>query len=394
MIDAHKQFGIKLAEWLTSHLPDIKINPHSPTQILLPRNNQNNDQQWVAMELTPIRTAASNHTVADLFDNIHSISQIIDIYRHLKSTYLFEEQIESAMTQVHSYADQFIEQLIKRSLRNLDDKHARLIANWIKHLDPYTCVKAIESLLYSKADLQLLAIADQQKWNIHFDHLAIRCGSQANQDAERIVDFLVNHHGYSMPQIQNQRYYRFNDGWNAYVLFKILMTGQAILLFIDQSNANQPEQIIQHWNRVYGYSAHHLAIRITDNLQPRNALSLEQIASLCEADSIRFLTPTGLYTHQLLEQVFTRPEQNKQIPESLLNEIALSGSTLPTVLLNGKLLELVSRRELPESMKKDWFNLYGITYQPDNPLHSAPAYSYFLPAQAAHVIRTSVETQS
>ncbi len=40
---------------------------------------------------------------------------------------------------------------------------------------------------------------------------------------------------------------------------------------------------------------------------------------------------------------------------------------------------------------KRYFSLYGFRYEPDNPRHSAPVYTYFLPAQAAHVIRTSLQ---
>ncbi len=58
---------------------------------------------------------------------------------------------------------------------------------------------------------------------------------------------------------------------------------------------------------------------------------------------------------------------------------------------NGKLTELVSRREMPTDFAQRYFSLCGITYNADNPQHSAPCYNYFLPAQAAHVINTSVQ---
>ncbi len=58
---------------------------------------------------------------------------------------------------------------------------------------------------------------------------------------------------------------------------------------------------------------------------------------------------------------------------------------------NGKLLELVSRREMTELLKPAYFALYDIEFDSENPLHSAPVYPYFLPVQAAHVIRTSVQ---
>ena len=58
---------------------------------------------------------------------------------------------------------------------------------------------------------------------------------------------------------------------------------------------------------------------------------------------------------------------------------------------NGKLIELVARREMPRGLAAELYHGYGLGYDPANPDHSAPAYAYFLPAQAAHVIRTSVE---
>ena len=58
---------------------------------------------------------------------------------------------------------------------------------------------------------------------------------------------------------------------------------------------------------------------------------------------------------------------------------------------NAKLLELVSRAEVSAPLAEHYFKLYGLRYDAGNPLHSVPAYQYFLPAQAAHVINTSVQ---
>ena len=67
-------------------------------------------------------------------------------------------------------------------------------------------------------------------------------------------------------------------------------------------------------------------------------------------------------------------------------------SELATAIENGKLLELLSRREVSSALAAQYYALYGLRYDRNNPLHSVPAYQYFLPAQAAHVIRTSVQT--
>ena len=104
------------------------------------------------------------------------------------------------------------------------------------------------------------------------------------------------------------------------------------------------------------------------------------------------MTPTGAYTEGLLLQVFTKPELNTGIPNDLKRSIEVHGEDLNKKIENGKLLEIVSRKELLAETAQKFFALYGIKYDVENPIHSAPVYQYFLPAQAAHVIRTSVQT--
>ena len=387
-----KKFGEKLANWASQTFAQTLIDENDSSRILVKKD----ENHYAAMEMTPIEATACNDSVCAYFNGAHSIDHIIDVYRKLKSDYLFEDRLPNAMHHVHPYASYFLDRVFSDARLALSADDARLIIDWVKDLDAYTCVKAIESLFYSKADLKLLHIADQQNWQIHFDHLAIRCGNQANRDAERVVEFLKSEHGYTEPQLSEQFFYQFSDGWNAYVLFKILTNGQSILLFIDQSDIDHPEQVIQHWNRVYGYTAHHLGLRLTKAgaaQGQRQSIELNELIPRMEQTGIEVLQATGLYTHQMLEQVFTRPEKNTNIPPDLIAEIAQRGSTLPKVLENGKLLEIVSRLELPEQFKSEWFEFYGLKYQADNPLHSAPLYTYFLPAQAAHVIRTSIQTQ-
>ncbi len=394
MKQSHQDFGKELAKWAQQSFPDTQIDEKYPSRILIKKS----DAEIATLEMTPIMASPSDDSVDNLFESVETIDQIIEVYRHLRSEYVFEENIPKAMEHIHPYANYFIDRIFSLAKSNLTNEEARLIVNWVKNLDAYTCVKAIESLFYSKADLRLLAIAKQMQWQIHFDHLAIRCGNQSNRDAERIVEFLKSEHGYIAPQTLDQDYYEFSDGWNAYVLFKILTNGQCLLLFVDQSDERNPQQVIQHWNRVYGYTPHHLAIRLTKMIkeqpsEPRSAIPLSTLGSAIENEKIEVLQATGLYTKQMLEQVFTRPEQNKEIPADLVKEISDHAAPLAKIMENGKLLEIVSRKELPEQFKKHWFSLYGLEYESDNPLHSAPIYSYFLPAQAAHVIRTSIQTQ-
>ena len=205
---------------------------------------------------------------------------------------------------------------------------------------------------------------------------------------------LTQHHGYKSSQVTEEAFYQFPDGWNAYPLYKILENGQMLRVFVDQSDADDPEQIIQHWNRVYGYTAHHLAMRATrfNEQGQREAVHLDEIISTLEENGISILKPTGYYTRGLLLQVFTKPELNQQIPADLKESIVAINPKLDKMIENGKLLELVSRTELPLGFAKQLYDLHGLQFDPQNPIHTAPAYQYFLPAQAAHVIKTSVQT--
>jgi len=294
---------------------------------------------------------------------------------------------------VHDYARLFMNQLLAQAEKTYSDTQARLIAAWVSHLDIYVAVKAVESLLNSKADMALLELAAVRRWTVHFDHLAIRCGHAGRRDAERVVDLLRTHHGYTPTQVAGEDFYQFSDGWNAYPLYKILDNGQVLRLFVDQSDAQHPAQIIRHWNRVYGYTAHHMGLRATILINGvRRAITLREMMDALAKQSIAALTPTGDYTQGLLLQVFTKPERNSTLPEDLINELRAVDPELERMVQNAKLLELVSREEVSAPLAEHYFKLYGLRYDAGNPLHSVPAYQYFLPAQAAHVINTSVQT--
>lgn len=347
------------------------------------------------IDLMPFKAKPRAATANKYFASIESVSHLLSAYEAAKSDYAFETDIPDAMSHVSDYASEFLQAIFHKAQHALTDQQATVIGEWLTNLDVYTAVKSVESLLNSKADIALLELAQEKNWMVHFDHLAIRCGSQNNHDAERIVELLKEKHEYVAPQVESQAYYQFPDGWNAYPLYKILDNGQVLRIFVDQSDAHDKSQIIQHWNRVYGYTAHHLAIRATayDNeSNERVAITLDEIMDALKKRGIDIMTPTGAYTEGLLLQVFTRPELNIGIPEELKREIEVFGQDLNKKIENGKLLEVVSRKELPRELAQKYFALYGIKYDFENPLHSVPIYQYFLPAQAAHVIRTSVQT--
>ena len=342
------------------------------------------------LDMTPFACRPAAVTALPYFDGIGGVSQLLSAYRAAKSSLPFEMDLAAARERVSDYAEEFIDEILAKANTELSDAQACIIANWVKQLDVYCAVKAIESFLYSRADLCLLEIAPERGWDVVFDHLAIRCGSQAHAAAERIAGLLKKSHGYGSTQFPREAFYQFADGWNAYPVYKMLDNGQALRIFVDQSDVDDDAQIIQHWNHVYGYTAHHMAIRATYNKGgQRYAVPLEEVMEALQENGIRILTPTGHYTQGLLLQVFTQPEINSNVPDRIKNALARHGERLASVIENAKLLELVSRREMSTTQAQAYFSLYGLRYDVNNPLHSAPCYQYFLPAQAAHVIKTS-----
>lgn len=394
MNDQHKQIAIKLAGALleNTHFSACSqaLLEGADAKVQVSRGDKN---ELVYLDLTPFDTKPQPATAAHYFTNITTVDELIHAYHQAKADFIFEDNLDDALLHVASYANDFLQAILANAQRTITNDQAGLMADWLACLDVYTAVKSVESLLNSRADLSLLEISRQKNWNVHFDHLAIRCGTRARQDAERVVTLLKEHHGYCSPQIDCEAFYQFSDGWNAYPLYKLLTNGQVLRIFVDQSDASHPAQIIQHWNRVYGYTAHHLAIRATKLTHgQRNAVPLEDVMAALTQYGVTILQPTGEYTGGLLQQVFTKPEKNTAIPSTLKQEVGQHGAELNKMIENGKLLEIVSRKEMPTALAHEMFALYGLGFVPDNGLHSAPYYQYFLPAQAAHVIKTSVQT--
>lgn len=391
MHEQYTAFGSKVAKRLLAGPSPLFAHPASVTKV-----QAVDDSNKVAhLDLTPFEAVPSSETAAPIFADVNSYSDLISAYHRARQSLPFEESDDQAMSHVDQYASKFMAKIFADAQAFIDNGRARLIARWVSDLDLYCAVRAVESLLNSKADLALLEVGKAKGWSVHFDHLAIRCGTRARRDAERVRDLLVGRHGYNASQVREESYYQFPDGWNAYPVYKILRNGQVLRVFIDQSDAEDKLQIIQHWNRVYGYTAHHLAMRATHLVNGvREAVPLEAVIAAMEAHGIRVMAPTGGYTDGLLLQVFTKPESNPQVPDAIKSDLAQLQVNLEKTIENGKLLELVSRRELPPDLCAEYFGLYGLKYDATNPLHSAPIYQYFLPAQAAHVIKTSQHVDS
>ncbi len=388
MVQAFGKFAARLAADLLNDQREFRAAPDDRAKVLVPYPDGN----WAALNLTPFYCELRSADAAPFFGKVSTTPELLDAYRLARQSKIFDDDLSHARDHVADYAADFLERIFERAGRILDDTDARRIADLVSNLDVYTAVKSVESLLHSHADLALLGVSERMGWTLHFDHLAIRCGSADRRDAEQVVENLKMHHGYVPSQIESENYYVFDDGWDAYVLFKTLENGQQIRLFIDQSLPGYPAQIIQHWNHVYGYTPHHLALRATClHGGQRKAVTLDEQSIALKAEGVEVLTATGQYTGGLLEQVFTRPETNPDIPSEIRSRLKNVDASLEAAIENGKLLELISRREMNERLKSEYFSLYGIDFDPFNPLHSAPIYPYFLPAQAAHVIRTSVE---
>ena len=372
----------------------------STESLLLAENNEykveitkpNND--IAVLDLTPFLAQPAEPDAWKYFATVRNVVELEQAYKEILKHYTFETHLQDAMIEVSDYAQQFITALFVQARHTVSDTQAKCIADFVKNLDAYTAVKCTESLLYSKADLKLLEIAAEYGWQVHFDHLAIRCGTQTRGDAERVAQLLKTKHGYVASQVPGEEFYQFPDGWNAYPLYKILTNGYILRLFIDQSDGSNDKQIIQHWNRVYGYTAHHLGISAIGQInREKRAIPLSEIIEALSQHGVQALEPTGMYTRGLLQQVFTKPEKNRGVPDDLKAQVAKVDEGLAVTIENAKLLEIVSRKEMPTAMANELFAMYGLQFEADNPLHSAPIYQYFLPAQAAHVIKTSTQIE-
>ena len=383
----HDGLAKRLARHLLATGPFLPVESNDQKVQLRKSNGE-----LAVLDLTPFAAQPAKVDAVLYFTGVTTMADLEQAHHQAKQDYTFEEQLTGAMTQVSDYAQRFIDDLFAKARRSITDAQAALIAEFVKNLDVYTAVKCVESLLYSKADLKLLEIATGLGWYVHYDHMAIRCGSQVRRDAERVAQLLMDEHGYVASQVSGEDFYQFPDGWNAYPLYKVLDNGQILRLFIDQSDGSSDKQIIQHWNRVYGYTPHHLGISaIGVKNGDKCAVPLPDIVEALAQHSVHAMQPTGMYTQGLLQQVFTKPEKNPAIPPDLKAQIAAVDAPLAASIENAKLLEIVSRKEMPSAMASELFALYGLTFDINNPLHSAPMYQYFLPAQAAHVIKTSTQ---
>ncbi|VAW80067.1 hypothetical protein MNBD_GAMMA12-3268 [hydrothermal vent metagenome] len=379
------QFASALADDLLTQEETLKAHPEFSHKLQAIRS----ENEKAILDLTPFITTPSTATAAHFFAKVTDSKSFISAYHAARASTVFETDIPSIADKVSPFAQEFLNDILDSAI-TLTTQQVTIIADWVKNLDVYCAVKAIESLLNSKADISLLEMAHDCGWNVHFDHLAIRCGNQKNHDAEQVAKLLIDEHGYVASQVTTEAYYQFPDGWNAYPVYKILDNGQILRLFIDQSDDKHPNQIIQHWNKVYGFTAHHLAMRATTLINnQRVAVPLSDVMHALKKRGINIMSPTGHYTSGLLLQVFTSPERETKVPQALKQELVKISENLPNIINNGKLLELVSRREMDKEFAERLFSLYGLKFNAHNPLHSAPVYQYFLPAQAQHVIKSS-----
>ncbi|MGH8612380.1 MAG: hypothetical protein ACREYF_10145 [Gammaproteobacteria bacterium] len=389
LADPYHKFAATLASAVVNEQQRLEPDPNRAERM----STVNENGELVFLNLVPVRAAPSEPTAAAFFADVRSLEHLFSAYREAAQVLPLETSLAAARQRVHPFAQQFLDGLFEHAKGSLQDRDAIRIAQWVKHFDIYVAVKVIESLFNSKADLALLELSEEHGWFAHFDHLAIRCGSAETRAAESVAELLCNEHGYVRSQLEDEVYYQFADGWSAYLLYKVLDNGQVLRLFIDQSDVGHPTQIIQHWNHVYGYTAHHLAIRATRSENgTRVAVTLDELIHALSQRGIGIMEPTGYYTDGLLLQVFTQPERTTRIPEEITSRLLAYGAGIEKKIVNGKLLELVARQEMRPEFAAGYYRLYGLDYQPDNALHSAPIYGYFLPEQAAHVIRTSLIT--
>jgi hypothetical protein len=351
MVSPHTRFGTRLVEWLAATETDLRAHPHTPSRALI-------TSAQVTLDLTPFEAIPQPASAFGYFAGVADLKDLLEAYQAARASQPFESDVPSLSARVHSYAQAFLDALIERARKTVDDATAKRIGAWVSGLDVYAAVKSVESLLNEERDRALLAVAEERGWDAHFDHVAIRCGSSGERAARQVVALLREHHGYVPCQLPSQRSYHFADGWRAYPLYKILENGLVLRLFLDESEADHPGQIIQHWNRVYGYTAHHLALRVSRRTpKGRVAVTLPELDAALAPRGIALMTPTGDYTRGLLVQVFAEPAWNPEVPADIMEELRGIAPGLDYSIENAKLIELLSRREMSPELAKELYAL-------------------------------------
>jgi len=366
---------------LAAAMPGLRPCPGEPACV--------QSGQGTRLDLTPVACTVGPASAAPYFRGVRTARELLQARGFARASMPFEEDDARLAGQVDDFARVHLDALLWAGGESLQPAQAEAIAGFVAGLDVYSAVRSVENLLNSPADRVLLEVAPALGWQVHFDHLAIRCGSEGRGDAARVVRLLTTTHGYSVPQLASQARYRFDDGWDALPVYKMLDNGTLLRLFVDESSRGEPRQVIQHWNHLYGFTAHHLALRATRTGADGapEAVPLQELVDTLQGHGVEFLAPTGEYSCGLLEQVFTRPRATANLPRSALAHL---DPALRASVQFGKLTELVSRREMPRALAREYFALYGLDGRGASQAASAPAYNYFLPAQAAHVIATSV----
>ncbi len=373
----------QLQHYLASQ--DRKIQMMADQSIML----LNEKGQEVLLDLSPLHLPVREVTASKLFAKVNTAPELIHAYHQAKQSLPFEEDDAKAQEYVSPYAHNYMLHAVEAA-QMLSTQQCHLIANFVKNLDIYTAVRCCETFFANSANLKLLEVAHEKGWTPIFDHLAVRTGSRSHSDAKYITDYLIKHHGYSFAPVEGQEFYEFSDGWSAYIIYKQLKNGMLLRLFIDQSDTDT--QIIQHWNHAYGYTAHHLGIRcVQAHKHGFHSIPILEVSDALKEKGITTLEPTGLYTQGLLEQVFTQPQRDENLPQQLKDRFDRYDTKLFEVIKNAKLLEIVARKELPFEFKKLYFEDLHLCFDENNPLHSAVFYNFFLPAQAAHVIKSSIK---
>ena len=176
----YSSFANSLARHLLEH--EAGFNSDSKQKQIL--HVHCNDSQVFALDMTPFIATPAAVSARQWFDGVNCVSTLLSAYQAAKQSLPFEMDFPEARKNVSAYAEDFLSALLSRANAALTDQQAALIANWVKHLDVYCAVKSVESFLYSHADLKLLEIAPDYGWDVVFDVMASRGGSQEYKDAE------------------------------------------------------------------------------------------------------------------------------------------------------------------------------------------------------------------
>ena len=170
MSNLHDDLAHDLVREVLAGPTTLRADPDHPGKLLVPRP----DGRMAGIDLTPFEAEPQPMTAGHYFHGIKTVDGLLTAYRDARQSKPFEEDYGAPWSMWIPTPTNFWMACWPVPGVFLAMPTPKLIGDWVGQFDVYVAVKAVESLLYSQADLTLLKIAPRLGWTVHFDHLAIR----------------------------------------------------------------------------------------------------------------------------------------------------------------------------------------------------------------------------